>query len=431
MANTFDTSKIKDIYSSTSHNVNTNHPLTPNSQEYISYKKFVSIHSEDRDIVKYPVSSQFEIELPEDYANVSSIRLLQWTFPANYNVFSGLSQNVTMTFQIKNPYNPGQYNVSETYYERIFQALWYNQTHYYLVIIEEGFYNPSQMSIELTNKFNNVVSIKIREYFTSNGWNDTLQEFNNNGGYNRFNVVYNNVSLKLWFGNTADGFILTNETSLIENNITNNLCFIGRKQVPSSSDWGLPNNLGLNRCNTNSVSSSEYNIDDPNAAIYGNIVVPRFFYGDVSQGDDGYWLLPLDLAGCQVHWVEATNKLNLMGPAYLYMELDGFNCIDETQPYNANEFTLTTNQTNGIVNAAFAKMSIPSTPLSQWFDRDSVPYKFFYPPAERIRKLSFRVRYHNGQLVDFGVFNFSFMLEFSLLVPQILRNTKTVVYPMR
>jgi hypothetical protein len=74
-------------------------------------------------------------------------------------------------------------------------------------------------------------------------------------------------------------------------------------------------------------------------------------------------------------------------------------------------------------------MAIPSTPLSQWFDRDSIPYKVFNPPAEKMRKFSFKIRYHNGQLAEFGVFNFSFMLEFTQLVPQILRHAKTVVYP--
>ena len=35
-----------------SFNVNTNHPIIPNSQEYTIYKQYVSIHSEDRDIKK-------------------------------------------------------------------------------------------------------------------------------------------------------------------------------------------------------------------------------------------------------------------------------------------------------------------------------------------------------------------------------------------
>jgi hypothetical protein len=91
--------------------------------------------------------------------------------------------------------------------------------------------------------------------------------------------------------------------------------------------------------------------------------------------------------------------------------------------------TTTTNKTNGVVNSAFAKISIPTTPISQWFDDDSGPYKFYYPPAERMRKLAIRFRYHDGQLVDFGQFNFSFTLEFTLQLPQILRDSVTAKYP--
>jgi hypothetical protein len=100
------------------------------------------------------------------------------------------------------------------------------------------------------------------------------------------------------------------------------------------------------------------------------------------------------------------------------MEIAKQNCIDETAPYNVSLFTETTNSTNGIVNSSFAKIAIPTTPISQWFDRDQAPYKEFIPPAERIRKLKIKVRYHNGALVDFGTTDFSIMLEFMLLRPQ-------------
>lgn len=428
--NSLEGSMVQDTFTSQVYNTNTNHPLTPNSQEYIYYKKYVSIHSEDRDIVKYVNSSEFEIELPEDYLNIAAMKLVQWTFPANYNVFSLVNQNLTMTFKINNPYNPGENMVANLYYERIFEALWINQLFQYEIEIEEGFYNPIQMATELTNKFNNSVTIKIREYFTTKGWTDTLNEFNTNGGYNRFVIVYNNVGLKIWFGNTADGFILTNETSVLLNKMTNSLCYVGRRQLPDESQWGLPCNLGLPRCNSESINGKDLpSRVTKSFSNYNGAIVPRFYYGDVFPGDGGYWLLPLDLSGCQVHWVESVYKLNLMGAAYLYMEIAGLNCIDETSPYNISNFTLTTNQTNGVVNSSFAKMAIPTTPLSQWFDRDSVPYKYFLPPAERIRKLSIKIRYHNGQIAQFGVFNFSFMLEFTLAVPQILRQSKSSVYP--
>lgn len=418
-----------DMLTSQSFNTNTNHPLIQSAQEYMYYKKYISIHSEDRDILKYPNSNEFEVELPQDYLNVTALRLIQWTFPANYNVFSLSNGNVLMTFKINNPYNPGANYVADQYNQRIFEALYMNKNNFYEFQIEEGFYNPMQMSIELTNKFNFAVSVKIRKYFTEQGWTDTLQEFNNNGGYTRFIVVYNSVNLKLWFGNTADGFILTNETGVVTNILADNLCVNARNHVPDASDWGLPGYLGLTRCNNNSVSSSSFvNIGD--FETYNGIVVPRFYYGDVTPGDNGYWLLPnIDLSGSEVHWVEALYKINLMGDAYIYMELNGQNCIDETQPFNVSEFTLKTNQTNGIVNSSFAKMAVPTTPLSQWFDRDSVPYKYYYPPAERIRKFKVRLRYHNGQLVNFGVFNYSFMIELTLAVPQILRNSNSIPYP--
>jgi hypothetical protein len=418
------------------YNVNTTHPLIQNSQEYIYYKKFISIHSEDRDLIKFPNSSEFEIELPEDYLNVASLRLINWTFPANYNVFSYSNQNITLFFEIKNPFNPAASGLSDGYNYRIYEALFVNQNNLYTFTIEEGFYNPLQMAMELTNKFNFTVSKKISSYFTQqntlypeNGWDITLKQFSSNGGYRRFIIVYNSVSLKLWFGNTADPFTIINNVSTSVNKLVGELCAFNKYSVPDASNLGLQSNLGLPRYNTTSVSSSNLT-NNSDFETYNGITVPRFYYGDVAPGDDGFWLLPnLDLPGSEVHWAEALDKINFMGDAYLYMEISGQNCIDETQPFNISEFTLTTNQTNGIVNSSFAKLGVPTTPISQWFDRDSVPYKMYMPPAERIRKLRFKIRYHNGRLAEFGYFNYSFMLEFTLMVPQILRKANAVSYP--
>ena len=410
-------------------NVNDNHPLIPNSQQYILYNKYISIHSEDRDVIRYPNSSEFEIELPEDLLNVASIKLINWTFPANYNTFSTSNGNVTFVYKINNPYNPAAFGLTDDYNYRIYEALFMTQEEPYLFFIGEGFYNPQQMTTELTNKLNFTTSKRIQDYFIKKGWTDTLDEFKLKGGYNRFIVVYNSVSFKIWFGNRADGFSILSEVNNFANTLLDGLCLSEYAHVPDSSNWGLPGYLGLLRCNVDSVSSSSLTSIGSFQQIDG-ITVPRFYYGDVTPGDDGFWLLPYsDFSGSEVHWVEAFYKVNLMGEAYMYMELEGQNCIDETQPYNFSKFTQTTNQTNGIVNSAFAKIAVPTTPMSQWFDRDAVPYKMYNPPAERMRRLKIRIRYHNGRLVDFGVFNYSFMLQFSLLVPQILRNSTTIIYP--
>ena len=244
-----------------------------------------------------------------------------------------------------------------------------------------------------------------------------------------FIVVYNNVSCKLWYGNRADGFKLLNELGILASSVTELVCIGDRKHLPDSSNYGLASYLGLPRCNVNAQNGSSLT-NIVNFINFNGIVVPRFFYGDVTPGDDGYWLLPIsDLSGSEVYWVEPPFKINLMGEAFIYMEIDGQNCIDETKPFNVSNFSLKTSQTNGVTDSAFAKLPVPSTPMSQWFDRDSVPYKFYYPPAERMRRLKFRFRYHNGRPANFGTFNFSFMLEFTIMLPMILRDAKASVYP--
>jgi len=421
-------------------NTQTNHPLISNLQEYIYYKKYVSIHSEDRNILKFPNASEFEIELPEDILNVMTLRLTQWTFPSNYNTFSILNGNITMTFKINKPYNPNENGITNLLAQKVFEFLFLNQANNYGIIIEQGFYNPQQMVTELTNKFNNIVTLLISKYFNEKIIDPTLTpteqdeyrvaltQFTQSGGYSNFIIVYNNVSQKIWFGNVCDGFILTNETQINRNTNIDNFICVTNSISPDFSDWGLPGNLGLDRCNVESVNSITI-LNFTEAAIYNGSIVPRFFYGDVFPGDDGFWLVPkTSLPNSNVEWVEAGYKINLMGPSFMYMEIEGQNCIDETQPYNISEFTIKTNQTNGIVDASFAKLAVPTTPISQWFDRDSLPYKFYYPPAERMRRLKFKLRYHNGELVNFGVFNYTFVIEFTTFLPQILRTTNIVPY---
>jgi hypothetical protein len=77
-----------------------------------------------------------------------------------------------------------------------------------------------------------------------------------------------------------------------------------------------------------------------------------------------------------------------------------------------------TNETNGKVNSAFAKIPIPTTPISQWFDNECESYKIFDPPAERIRRLKIKIRYHDGSLVNFETFPFSFCIQFTLFSAQ-------------
>ena len=404
-----------------------NHPLIPNSNQYFYEKKYISIHSNDRDISKYPTSSQFEIELPQDYLNIASAKLYSWSFPANYNVFSLLNYNVSMTFKITQLYNPGEHDVSDVLLEGIFAALYNSLDKEYVVIIEPGFYNPDQMAIELTNKFNERITLEITSFLKNNTQYEEAYKLFIKTVYDRFKIVYNSVEQKLWFGNTADRFVLTNDSYIFYQKDFVDASCVRRNELPDFANWGLPSYLGFTRCPAYALNADEtlakyLGDNDKMVNITEKIAlseqgVPRFYYGDVGNGDNGYWLLP-GAPGATVYFLKAPFKISFMGPAYFYMEIDGLNCIDETSPYNLSYYTVTTNNTNGIVNSSFAKIPIPTTPISQWFDNDMAPYKYFNPPAERIRKLKIKLRYHNGQLIDFGEFEYSFMLEFSLLKPQ-------------
>ena len=399
-------------------NTSSTHPIIPNLENYMYEKKYVSIHSEDRNYTRFPESHDFEVELPQDYCNVQSVKLSQWAFPANYDVFSLYNNNILMTFKITNPYNPMEHAVSNPLLEIIFTVLDQNIENEYAVVIEEGFYTPDQMATELTNKMNAVITKLVLNYLNEQPIPDKvaiIQQFIEQNGYNQFVVAYNLVNQKLWFGNKSSNFVLTNsQINTITNTLENLQC--QRANLPNFSRWGLPAFLGFTRCDaeTNSSSITQNNLLTE---------LPRFYYGDYKPGDNGYWLIPdPEYLTPTVYYLEAPKKINLMGDAYIYMEIFGMNNIDETDPWSLSCYTLQTNPgTNGIVNSSFAKIAVPTTPISQWFDIDSPSYKWYNPPAERIRKIRVKLRYHDNSPVRFNDFDFSFTLEFNILNPQFLQ----------
>lgn len=397
------------------YNTFSNHPLIPNSQQYVLQKKFVSIHSQDRDIIKYPISSSFEIELPQDYLNVESVKLSSWSFPSNYYVFSRDQYNTIFVFSINEPYNPYSVNNNDPLQQAIFSGLNSNILKSFTCCIEEGTYTPTQISRELTNKMNSAVTEYLITYLTEY-FPVLLDSFIQLGGYNEFVVVYNKISMKLWFGNKSSGFQLNNDSSIYSSNkLCKNVDCLNRRTIEKYVNWGLPWYLGFTYCNFESYKSPK-SIYDSNGNLI-QLFLPRFDYGDVFSGDAGYWLVP-NLPNANVYYMESPEKINIMGYNYFYMDITGLNNIDTTIPFNFSNYTKTHSGTNGIVESSFAKISIPTFPIGQWFDNYQFPYKYFNPPAERIRKLFINLKYHDGSPVLFGNTDFSFSLEFCLLTPQ-------------
>jgi len=397
-----------------------NRTIIPNANQYSYEKKYISVHSEDRDVTKNANSSEFEISLPQEYLNVVSARLSSWSFPSNYDVFNITSHNVNMAFKFKTIFDPQTSTENDTINDTLLQAIYTELNSIidfeYIITIEPGFYNPDQMATELTNKFNEAVTIKLVESFANSQPSFTE--------YTRFKIVYNNVQQKLWFGNGADQFVLSNDSnSYVNCELTEKLCARKRK-LPEFVNWGLPSYLGFTRepvISNNVQDIIDSSLQEPSVSTIS--LAPRFYYGDTNSGlglgvrDNGFWLSP-SATGATVQFLQAPLKISIMGQSYIYMEIDGMNCIDETSPWNLTEYSIHHNQTNGIVNSSFAKILVPTIPISQLVDNVMTPYKHWNPPAERINKLKVKFRYHNGKLVDFGALEYSFMIEFNLLRSQ-------------
>lgn len=132
-------------------NTQNNHPLIPREQNYVLSRKLLTIHSEDRDVKKWPTANHFEIILPEAIKNVQSMRLVQSTMPSSFYNISEHLQNNRMDI-----------NDNE-------------------LVIPDGFYSPENLANRLTFDISNLTGINatveynsIKQKFIFHGSNITL-----------------------------------------------------------------------------------------------------------------------------------------------------------------------------------------------------------------------------------------------------------------
>ena len=133
----------------------------------------------------------------------------------------------------------------------------------------------------------------------------------------------------------------------------------------------------------------------------------------------------------QVAWADAEFNLDINGEDALYMEIDRYNSIDEIYPYSERTGHLYNNDLGHRVNGSFAKIPLTHVPFGQEMgSRNNFVLNVFHsdPPIQRIDRLKFTFRYHDGRLVDFKNLPFSFTLEFNMLKDEQERG-KTVRVP--
>jgi hypothetical protein len=307
-------------------------PLISREQNYVLDRKLLTIHSEDRDITKWPNANEFEIVLPQQLLNIQSMRLVEIQVPTNLYVFSNLYQNTIM-------------DISGIQIQ-----------------IQEGTYTPDQLVTEINTDLSN-------------------------NGLPNLDISYNPINQKFSFINTYPNISL-NFATQIDYSMNNTSCPV--IVFNNYANWGLPYNLGFNKQNYNLTNTS------PNNTI------------------------------------EAPSSAVLSGDKCIYMEVDKYNSYDELYPYNEstfsnNEASNTTkkvqvngnNAYNGQINSAFAKIPLITYGSDNYvFESRNIGLQnitHYDPPLERLGRLKFKFRFHDGRLVDFQNNPFNFTLEFNML----------------
>jgi hypothetical protein len=380
-------------------NVQQQHPLIPREQTYVLDRKLVSVHSFDRDIKKWPNSNSFEIDLPQSLQKIQSMRLLNISLPSNQYIFSNEYQNTKLKIRISNP---------------ISDPVISNALGEHTICISEGSYCPSQLAKEIETKFNKMLAKKTSF-----------------SGFNYFKCKYNVVSNKFWFGSTNGvkfqllfGEKLTYKTDCNQIDVWDNY-----------TRWGLPAYLGYKK------QTYTHTETPPNPRVTNTPGDPFDFDYEGEDGIGNEWLdgsmnnmiVNLDDLSANSFDPSGICNLDIMGDDYIYMEVEKYNSMDEIEPYSENTGGLFNNDYGGKVNGAFAKIPVRCLPYSQMYDstRNFIANISHYnPPIERIDRLRFKFRYHDGRLVDFKCSPFTFTLEFNMLRDEQLRAMLVRVPPL-
>ena len=343
--------------------LNDNHPLIPREQNYVLEQKIISIHSYDRDISKWPNANHFEIELPENLTNVQSMRLAEITLPHNHYVFTNAYQNIKLIFSVEGPVQ---------------------NTTKLTITISEGSYTAEQLAIEVATKMNIAVAATILS------------------PYNHFICAYNSVTNTFWFGNDQDAF------ALYFNENPDYTIPCGQPEVWNHyTKWGLPAYLGYSKKKYISHTDAS-GATDPSGGF-------GFDY------ENTQWLPSLNDAS-NVHYVDISAgicNVNIFGENIIYMEIEKYNSINELEPFSENTIGLYNNDYAGKINSAFAKIPIGlSNSFSLYGDNKHyfiINVSQFSPPIDRITRLKFTFRFHDGRRVDFKCLPFNFSLQVNML----------------
>ena len=391
-----------------SYNLHNNHPLIDKKQNFLLDRKVVTIHSEDRDMNKYPNANEFSITLPQPVKNVQSMRLLDSVFPADLYVFANSYQNTKMKIEIND--------------SGLLQT----------ITITDGNYNVQELCNELQNALNNQT------------------------GENGFIVEYSTTEQKFYFANTKGvKFTFSFEDQPVYENCKS------YNTYNKFNRWGLGWNLGFNKTNYNSSKSVENGYISSRSSV-----TPWVTY-----------------TGIDIYWLKSEKCSNIRSAEIIYMEIEKYNSVDELVPdvYNTssdyysnincidnscnticvngekkNKSSVTNyplsktssnhtkslknvnsclnkssqNDYGGKVNSVFAKIYTRGHSKDAYnefiTDAESGSHRYITTFGnqleERINKLTFKFRFHDGTPIDFNGKEINFSIELNQIKSDMLND---------
>ena len=171
--------------------MNHHHPLIKTSHNFVLDRKVLFIDSNDRDIERWPNASEFEINCPQNYTSVESLRLLNINLPNFFYNISEQLQTNKMYIDLSGIEQPP-------------------------IILEDGYYNYIQLKNALQQK---LITIDIS-----------------------FDINYNDINRKFTFTHLSKKFSLRFDKSNSYNN-----CDYKTDVYAQHSKWGLGYILGFNK----------------------------------------------------------------------------------------------------------------------------------------------------------------------------------------
>ena len=186
--------------------MNHHHPLIKTSHNFVLDRKVLFIDSNDRDIQRWPNASEFEINCPQNYNNVESLRLSNINLPDFFYNISEQLQNNKMTIEFG--------------------------TSSHFIILEDGCYNYTQLQTVLETELKALPS-----------------------GTN-FDVSYNSITRKFTFSHPSSAFSFRFDKINSYNKCDKDKENYKIDIYAQHSNWGLGYILGFNKEKYDSVNNS-------------------------------------------------------------------------------------------------------------------------------------------------------------------------------